>query len=82
MLSILAARGVIDKICRQLSDSKSSGIAEGITTDEYFNLRLTELDLITLYNPKHLDQLGPESSVFGLWQHIKSSGGYPKPKLN
>lgn len=78
---ILEARQVINRIIEQLPDMRASSIATGATTEDYFKTRMVELELVTRYNPKYLDSLGPDSDMFDVWRRIKSSGGYPKPPI-
>lgn len=81
-LLLQEARQVVDQMIEQLPDMSVSSIAAGVTTDDYFKLRLTELDLVTRYHPQHLDGLGPENDISVLWKRIRSGGGYPKPKVS
>jgi hypothetical protein len=82
MPHLLDARRIAAQIIKQLPDMSASSIADGATSDNYFKLRLSELELMGRYQPDYLDQLGPESDMFDLWKRIRSSGGYPKPKVN
>lgn len=75
-------RQVVDRMINKLPNKAASGIASGITTEDYFELRLTELDLVAQLHPGQLDILGPDDRFFTVWQRIRSHGEYPKPKIN
>lgn len=74
------ARRVIDRVIARLPDATTSSIAGGVTTDDYFRLRLTELEIVKKLDPRVLDGLTAKSNFFELWQCIVRGGGYPKPK--
>jgi len=79
MPCIIDARQAITKIAEQLLDKNYSSITDGVTTDKYFNIRMTEFNLVSQHDPRVLDEIGSDSDLFSVWQRIKSSGGYPKP---
>lgn len=54
----------------------------GITTDEYFKLRLDELGLVARFHPVSLDTIRLGSEIFPLWQRIRWGGGYRDPTLH
>jgi hypothetical protein len=70
---------VLDLIAERLPNRTTSSIGIGATTDDYFKLRLTELDLVTVSDPEVLDALRADSVNFAVWERIRRSGGYPKP---
>ena len=76
------ARAIIGQMMRRLSNACASSIAVGVTTDDYFKLRLQELELVTQNHPLLLDGLSQGSESFMLWQRIRSSAGYPKSKVS
>ncbi len=76
------AREVIETIVMRLPSLLPSSIEEGDTTDEYYRLRLSELDLVSQTEPLRLDALMPTDSLFAAWKQIRGAGGYPKPRVN
>jgi hypothetical protein len=75
-----SARTVIESIVSTLPNQAGSSIAKGDTTDEYFRLRLLELNLMNRFEPRQLDALKPGEGLFELWQQVLGAGGYPKGK--
>ncbi len=76
------SRRVVERMIERLPNMTESSISAGVTTEDYFKLRLAELDLVVRCHPGLLDMLGPESDVFALWQRIRWGGGYPKPRIS
>jgi hypothetical protein len=72
------ARTIIQDISSTIPNQAESSIARGDTTDEYFRLRLIELELTSRFEPSQLDVLKPEDNLFELWQQVLGAGGYPK----
>ena len=75
-----SARAVIQSIASTIPNQTESSIARGDTTDEYFRLRLLELNLMNRFEPSQLDALKPDDGLFELWQQVLGAGGYPKGK--
>lgn len=75
------ARRVVDRMIERLPDMMTSSIAAGFTTDNYYKVRMTELDLVARHHPVLLDMLKPESDIYALWQLIRWGGGYPQPRI-
>jgi hypothetical protein len=46
----------------------------------YRGLRLLELDLVTRFDPRHLDTLPTTHTLAGAWAFIRSPRGYPQPR--
>ena len=70
----------IESIASTIPNRAESSIARGDTTDDYFRLRLLELDLTNCFEPSQLDALKPGDGLFELWQQVLGAGGYPKVK--
>ena len=49
--------------------------------DWYVRLRKGELELLEVYEPIYLDSISSEHPLFDKWNAIRSSGGYPKPRV-
>jgi hypothetical protein len=75
-----AARTVIESITSALPNQADSSIARGDTTDDYFRLRLLELNLMNRFEPRQLDALKPGDGLFELGQQVLGAGGYPRGK--
>jgi len=74
------ALDVIAAISGRMEALDVSAIAVGTTTDDYFHLRLCELELAASITPPVLDALAPEHALFEVWQSITRAPGYPKNK--
>lgn len=65
-------------IFHELDNKDKSAVNDGITSNDYIKLRLTELSLVSNYSPRQLDLLTPTDPRYAVWNRITSSDGYPK----
>lgn len=71
---------VLSQTMAPLDHKVQSSIRAGRTTDDYFRLRLVEIGLVGVEDPRHLDGRQPSDASYQIWQTIMRAGGYPKPK--
>jgi hypothetical protein len=75
-------RRIIAGIVARLRSLDASGIAAGLTTEDYFSQRLLELGLAWRFTPPALDMIGPDHDLFPLWRSLTTSSGYPKVRAS
>lgn len=80
-LGLPTAREATSAIVDRLPELERSSIADGATTDTYFRLRCSELELVRRYDPRWLDERQPHERWFEEWRTIRGSAGYPKTTL-
>jgi hypothetical protein len=78
---VAEAQEVVDRIVTRLPDLVPSSIVNGDTTDDYYELRLYELELVRRIEPGRLDAMGPDDNLFAVWQQIRRAGPYPRPRV-
>jgi hypothetical protein len=79
-LSLQLAQKALITISNQLHEAGEVDLEQGNIQDPYFRLRRTELNLVSIYDPRELDALKPNEPGFEDWTFICSPAGYPKPR--
>ena len=74
---------LVQEVIAIVGDStKSKGSVGSVcTTNDYFLLRIEELELVSKYDPRELDKMPPYDPRYAAWHLIRNSGGYPKPRV-
>lgn len=79
--SIQSLRDVADVFQSENNISECSSISDGITSDVYFQSRLSEWELVKAYDPLSLDSVTEDHPLFAVWKRLTAGGGYPRPRV-
>lgn len=74
-------RRIAQLMLAAVDNSSVSGIASGLTSNDYLTMRLREIELVSTHDVQYLDSLVEGDALFRTWSNIKGIFGYPKDKI-
>lgn len=79
--AILSIKEFVNRLNNSIDNFVVSSIESGNTTEDYYYLRMLELDLLGTHDISHLDSLRPGEHLFDVWRRVTGAGGYPKERI-